>query len=150
MHKNITYMNFKSIEIGQALFKTLLIWRECSKILCKVYVGVCLAFWVKLCKKVLHLTLLSAGTKKKSVCGEEEIICIANNSLEVCLIGLAPSENAIARKFATVWVDAKKKIRNKSWTNWLRDYSSTGTCGLIEVFSITPLLLAQTLWLPLE
>ena len=54
------------------------------------------------------MTLLSAGTKK-SVCGEEEIICIANNSLEVCLIGLAPSENAIARKFATVWVDAKKK-----------------------------------------
>ena len=51
--------------------------------------------------------------KKISLCGEEEIICIANNSLEVCLIGLAPSENAIARKFATVWVDAKKKFATK-------------------------------------
>ena len=39
-----------------------------------------------------------------------KIICIANNSLEVCLIGLAPSENAIARKFTTVWVvDAEQK-----------------------------------------
>ena len=45
--------------------------------------------------------------KKNSSVGK--IICIANNSLEVCLIGLAPSENAIARKFTTVWVDAKQK-----------------------------------------
>ena len=35
---------------------------------------------------------------------------LQNNSLEVCLIGLAPSENAIARKFTTVWVvDAEQK-----------------------------------------
>ena len=47
--------------------------------------------------------------KNQSVGKRTEIICIANNSLEVCLIGLAPSENAIARKFTTVWVDAKQK-----------------------------------------
>ena len=35
---------------------------------------------------------------------------LQNNSLEVCLIGLAPSENAIARKFTTVWVvDTEQK-----------------------------------------
>ena len=46
--------------------------------------------------------------KKNSSVGK--IICIANNSLEVCLIGLAPSENAIARKFTTVWVvDTEQK-----------------------------------------
>ena len=65
--KILPYLNFQSIEIGQELFKTLLIWTEYSTLIYKVYVRVCLAFWVKLCKKVLHLTLLSAGTKK-SVC----------------------------------------------------------------------------------
>ena len=68
--------------------------------------------------------------KKNSSVGK--IICIANNSLEVCLIGLAPSENAIARKFATVWVDAKKKFATK-----VERTETTGLCGLIEVFSIT-------------
>ena len=58
------------------------------------------------------MNLSQSVFEKKIVCGEE-IICIANNSLEVCLIGLAPSENAIARKFATVWVDAKKKFATK-------------------------------------
>ena len=48
-------------------------------------------------------------TQQKKISSVGKIICIANNSLEVCLIGLAPSENAIARKFTTVWVDAKQK-----------------------------------------
>ena len=39
-----------------------------------------------------------------------------NSSLEVCLIGLAPGENAIARKSRLGLYAQQKKIR-KSWTN---------------------------------
>ena len=51
----------------------------------------------------------SKDTAKKKIRLWGRSSALQNNSLEVCLIGLAPSENAIARKFTTVWVDAKQK-----------------------------------------